>query len=70
MLGKPPVENQPHAILADDDHIVVLIESSWSRDDKRFNGNTVYVFHVADEQITEAWVTPGDQYGQDDFWAD
>lgn len=64
------IDNQPHAAFADDDHVVVLGKSSAKRNGKAFSGNVVYVFHVTDGQITEAWVTPGDQYGQDEFWAD
>jgi hypothetical protein len=64
------IDNQPHAVLADDDHVVVLGKASLSRNGRSFGGNVVYVFHVGDGKITEAWVTPGDQYGQDEFWAD
>ncbi len=69
VAGEATVDNQPHAVLADDDHVVVLIKASWSRNGKSFSGNTVYVFHVSDEKITEAWAIPSDQYGQDEFWA-
>lgn len=64
------IDNQPHAILADDDHVVVLINSSLSRNDKSFSGNTVFVFHVSDGKVAEAWSIPGDPYGLDEFWAD
>jgi ketosteroid isomerase-like protein len=64
------VDNQPHAILADDDHVVVLINSSLSRKGKSFSGNTVFVFHVSDGKVAEAWTIPGDPYGLDEFWAD
>jgi hypothetical protein len=70
VAGEATIDNQPHAILADDDHVVVLIKTSSSRNGKSFSGNTVYVFHVTDEKITEAWAIPGDQYRQDEFWAD
>ncbi len=64
------IVNEPHAILADDDHVVVLIKSSLSRDGKTFSGDTVFVFHVSDEKVTEAWTIPSDPYGLDEFWAD
>jgi len=62
--------NQPHAILAADDHVVVLVATSASRNVKSLDGNTVYVFHVNDAKTTETWVNPGDQYAQDEYWAD
>lgn len=33
-------------------------------------GNTVYVFHVNDGKISDAWAVPANQYGLDEFWAD
>lgn len=64
------IDNQPHAILADEDHVVVLVQSSSSRGDRTYVGNTVFVFHVTDDKVTEVWSIPGDQYGFDEFWAD
>ena len=64
------IVNQPHAVLADDDHVVVLGKASSSRSGSSFSTNIAYVFHVKDAKITEAWAIPADQYGQDEFWAD
>ncbi len=68
--GEATIENQPHAVLADDDHVVVLNSSSMSRADKSFSGDSVFVFHVDDGKVTEAWSIPSDPYGLDDFWTD
>ena len=70
VAGEAAIDNEAHAILADDDHVVVMGKTSSSRNRKSFRGNTVYVFHVSDGQIAEAWVVPADQYGWDEFWAD
>lgn len=64
------VDNELHAVLADDDHVVVLVNSSVSRDSKSFSGNTVFVFHVEDGKVQEAWSVPVDPYGLDAFWED
>ena len=64
------VENQPHAVLADDDHVVVLNTTSQSRGGRSFSGNGVFVFHVNDGKVTEAWSVSADPYGLDEFWAD
>lgn len=63
-------ENRPHAVLADDDHVVVLINSTVKRGEKRYDGNTVFVFHVDDGEVTEAWSIPSDPYALDAFWED
>ena len=68
--GEATIENQPHAVLADDDHVVVLVNGTSTRGDKSFNGDTVFVFHVEGDQVTEAWSLPSDPYGLDEFWAD
>jgi len=64
------IENQPHAVLADDDHVVVLNNSSQSRNGRNFSGNNVFVFHVSDGKVTEVWTVSADPYGLDEFWAD
>ena len=63
------IENELHAVLADDDHVVVLVNTSSSRQGEKFSGNNVYVFHVDDGKVTEAWIVARDQYAQDEFWA-
>lgn len=68
--GEATIDNQPHAILADDDHVVVLVNSTSTRNGKTFTGNTVFVFHVDGDKVTEAWSVPSDPYGLDEFWAD
>ena len=67
VAGEAAIDNEAHAILADDDHVVVIGKTSSSRNGKSFRGNTVYVFHVSDGQIAEAWAVPADQYGSDEF---
>lgn len=64
------IDNQPHAVLADDEHVVVLINSTSTRGDRRYEGNSVFIFHVDDGVVTEAWSIPGDQYALDAFWQD
>lgn len=64
------ITNEPHAILADDDHVVVLVTGTSTRGSKTFSGDTVFVFHVDGDKVTEAWSVPSDPYGLDEFWAD
>jgi len=70
VASEAAIDNEAHAILADDDHVVALFKTSASRNGKAFHGNAVYVFHVSNGRITEAWPVPADQYGFDEFWAD
>ena len=62
------IDNRPHAILADDDHVVVLTEATFEGGGKTLDVNSVFVFHVDGGKVKEAWVTSTDQYAVDEFW--
>ena len=51
-----------HAILADDDHVVVLTDYGQDKP-KPFTGNQVFVWHVRDGKAVECWGIPADQAG-------
>jgi len=57
-----------HAVLADDEHVVVLARATGEREGKTLDDNSVQVFHIKDGQVTEQWLHPGDAYASDDFW--
>ena len=57
-----------HAILADDEHAVVLITATGEHDGKTLNDNSVQIFHIKDGKVTEEWLHPGDAYASDEFW--
>jgi ketosteroid isomerase-like protein len=62
-------EQDIHALFADDDHGVALVKSHAKRGNKRLEGDTVLVFHIAKGQVTETWVVSTDPYAGDEFWA-
>lgn len=62
-------EQQIHAVLADDEHAVALVEARAAREGKKAAMQQVFVFHLAKGRITEAWVTMHDVYAADEFWA-
>jgi ketosteroid isomerase-like protein len=62
------IENRPHAILADDEHVVALMESTLAREGTSIEANAVFVFHVDDGKLSEAWLVPMDSYQIDEFW--
>ncbi len=46
-----------HDILANDKHVVALVNSSSNRGGKTYQDQTVYVFHINDQgKATEAWL--------------
>lgn len=62
------IENQPHATLADDEHVVVLVNGRLSRGDEALDTQTVYIFHVSEGKVTDVWSTALDQHAVDEFW--
>jgi ketosteroid isomerase-like protein len=65
MLAEPMPEStswqsEIHAVLADDEHAVALIKNTVVRNGETIQNDVVQVYHVADGQVTEAWVAPID----------
>ncbi|MDX1659354.1 MAG: nuclear transport factor 2 family protein [Nitriliruptorales bacterium] len=57
-----------HAVLADDDHAVVLFTAQLEREGKDpYDQPGVFVYHVEDGQITEIWSFPFDQAALKEF---
>ena len=60
----------PHAILGDDDHVVLLAQTSGSRPDgRRLDVSECLVIHVVDGRETEVWHSQYDRDAWDEFWA-
>jgi uncharacterized protein len=49
-----------HAILADDDHVVVMTNYSHEKP-RPYSGQQVFVWHVRDGKAADCWVIPVDQ---------
>ncbi len=58
-----------HDLLASDDHVVVLVRESASRNGKSLESDDVHVWHLADEKAVEFWGISKDQQEVDKFWA-
>ena len=58
-----------HDVLANDEHVVVLVKGTGERQGKTLNDNGTQVFHVQGGKVTEQWFHPGDQTATDEFWS-
>jgi uncharacterized protein len=63
------IQQDIHAIIADDEHAVALVNGTITRGGKTFTSGQVFVFHVKDGKAVEVWVTQQDPYAADEFWA-
>jgi ketosteroid isomerase-like protein len=51
-----------HAILADDEHGVVMVDQVMRRGDRVYSGRAIHVFHFdRDGKVTEAFIQPLDE---------
>ena len=58
-----------HAIVADDDHTIALVNATATRRGKTVTLAQVLVFHLEDGKAKEVWITPFDQAAADAFWS-
>jgi uncharacterized protein len=58
-----------HAILADDEHAVALVNATATRRGKTASFAQVFVFHVEGGKAKEVWVTPVDSAASEAFWS-
>lgn len=51
------IELDFHDILANDKHVIALVNSSFKRGGKSYRDQLVYIFHINDQaKATEAWI--------------
>ena len=62
-------KNEIHDMLANDDHVVALINQSATRGDTTLEGRSVHVLHVDDGKLTEFWAINDNQDAWDEFWS-
>jgi uncharacterized protein len=58
---------EPHDILANDEHAVLLVKVRAEREGKAWEDNGLVVFHIKNGKVSEAWLHPGDLYAGDEF---
>jgi len=60
---------EPHDILANDEHGVLLATVRAERRGKTWQDNGLLVFHIHNGKASEVWLHPGDQYAGDEFFS-
>jgi len=59
----------PHDFLANDEHGVVLLNVTGTREGNELNMMETHAYHLKDGKVTEAWLFPFDQAEQKIFWS-
>ncbi|HET6745273.1 MAG TPA: nuclear transport factor 2 family protein [Candidatus Limnocylindria bacterium] len=68
-FGDAEVEATEHAVIADDEHAVQLMNVTARRGDKTLNYRTAEIFHMRDGKITARWAFSDDTRAIIDFFA-
>jgi ketosteroid isomerase-like protein len=68
-FGDAEVEAKEHAVVADDEHAVQLMNVTARRGDKTLNYRTAEIFHMRDGKITARWAFSDDTQAIIDFFA-
>lgn len=63
------VKNQPHDVLANDEHGVGLLEFTAQRGGKSMNVRAAHIVHFRDSQLAEVWLFFEDQRVVDEFFS-
>jgi uncharacterized protein len=58
-----------HDVLANDEHVVVLVILRGERAGKMYGGMAAHIWHVAGGKATEFWTASTDLYAADEFWS-
>jgi uncharacterized protein len=58
-----------HDIVGNDEHVFAAYVASGRRGERSLRDGAVLLFHVENEQLTEAWLLVGDQYAVDAFFS-
>ena len=58
-----------HAILADDEHGVVMLTATAERNGKTLSAKAIDIHHISNDKTTEYWTFPDDMYAEDEFFS-
>jgi ketosteroid isomerase-like protein len=62
-------QSELHDVLANDEHIVMLVTDRAERLGRKLDDNVAQVFHVRDGKVTDVWIHHTDQSSVDAFWS-
>jgi uncharacterized protein len=57
-----------HDVLANDEHVVVLVRATAEREGRKLDDRSMQLWHVEDGKATEQWLYPEDPQATDEFW--
>ena len=65
----PDISVKVHDVVANDEHVIALVEATAIRDGKTLNYRTAEIMHVRDGKITERWAFSDDTAAIVEFFA-
>ena len=62
-------QSELHDVLANDEHIVMLVTDRAEREGRKLDDNVAQVLHVRNGKVTDVWIHHTDQSSVDAFWS-
>ena len=62
------IEGKLHDVVANDDHLIALVDATATRDGQTFSYKVAEIYHVKDGKVTERWAFSDDTARINDFF--
>lgn len=68
MMGQGSIDLDLHDVIANDEHMVALVNATVERDGRTLNYMTAEIYHVRDGKITHRWAFSDDTAAINEFF--
>ncbi len=68
MMGQGSIDLDLHDVIANDEHMVALVNATVERDGRTLNYRTAEIYHVRDGKITHRWAFSDDTAAINEFF--
>ena len=68
MMGQGTIDLDLHDVIANDEHMVALVNATVERDGRTLNYRTAEIYHVRDGKITHRWAFSDDTAAINEFF--
>lgn len=68
LMGQGSISTDLHDVIANDEHLVALVNATAERDGKTLSYRTAEIFHVRDGKITHRWAFSNDTAAINEFF--
>jgi hypothetical protein len=67
--GQWEIDGQLHDVVANDEHVIALIDASAKRDDRTLDYRVAEIYHMRDGKVTQRWAFSDDTAAITEFFS-